>query len=259
MTCRPIALLLMLCCVALNIAAQDLDARVQQLDERYPAGSIDSSVRAEHALIDARSLHDDAHTQGQARKLACGDQFFYNRCLEQSSAWLRGVDRIVDRIELEAHDRQRAINAQAHRLARQEELQRQSDDAALRRQRESEARDADLMRERDAQRRSEHKAQEDAAAQEARQTLDTRVAEHASREEHEAALRPTREQEATAQFLKKQQDAANYAASKRQESESNRQKRQEREAKRDAQNQRDASELARKPAPTPTQDADVTR
>lgn len=236
---------ILLALLSRSVPAQDIDAQAHRLDLDYPAGSLGTLEASDRALLQAQAVHDAAHADLLARKSACSGTFFYTRCVDAAVDRDRAIERIVERVELEAHDFKRHHEAQRQRDARREESTHQTEADRQRSEQALKARETDHARGQDADSRLQRKSLEDSAASLSSREAESRRRAQEQRLQSDERERPIREQQAQIGYGSKQREAADHAKSKLQEKSANEQKRQERDARREAQNRLDAAEANR--------------
>jgi hypothetical protein len=198
--------------------------------ERYPQGSIQTIEQAERALQEARDEHAQIERAYEAEKRACLSRFFVTRCEDQAKRKRDAARHQLRRVELEARDRQRRIEAQQRAEERAERQASEADGGPR------ESRAAPETETRPAGGRSP----QEAAAR--RRAYEARIAEH-ERERKEKAARAAAEDAQRAANVKRLEERRRQAAEHAKEKEAERiQNQKRREERRKALERRKAEE-----------------
>jgi hypothetical protein len=224
-------------------------ALAQQLDSRYPAGTIVTTQIAERALQDATQVHDRLQAEFDAEKRRCEDVFFEVHCMFVARDAQRKGERIVNRVTLEAHDLRRHADARQHEASRAEELQRQAVQELQRPAHEQQALTDTLGREKDAAQRAADEIKGAETARKAQADTEHKQQTQEADQAHKEEQRPAQEQTAEEAYRKKVEEAAEYDKSKAEDKKVNEQKRAERQVERDKQNKIDEAQQKARTAP----------
>ena len=125
---------LTLCCLAWALSGVFVQARaanqpetaVQQLDQRYQAGSIQSVEAADAALREVAQARSSVLARHAAEEALCYPKFWISSCLEQAAEVKRNGLALVRRVEVEAARFKRAAKVREH--DRQLEARRQEEE-----------------------------------------------------------------------------------------------------------------------------------
>ena len=161
-------------------ADDDLVGSAARLEAAYPAGSISTRASAESALAAAAQTDQETERRYDTERAECLHRFLVNRCLDGARRRLVVAQRVILRVQVEAHDWQRADDAAGRQQRRAGEGADRERDAAAQASKEREARAAADDRAGDAARR-----QADSRRQEAEQPANR--ARFAQRQENHAA------------------------------------------------------------------------
>lgn len=104
-----------------------LPAAASEFGDRYPAGSIKDSARAEQALRDADAEAARIERDVQARETECYQRFLVNRCREGVRRDQLAAERELRRVRIEARDLQRQAEAKEGAKRRAEAAARADD------------------------------------------------------------------------------------------------------------------------------------
>jgi hypothetical protein len=197
------------------------DEAARLLERDFPRGTVD----AEHsnaALRQAGRAHEAVLRRYEADRRACAGDLLVNHCLEVARHRRNEGERVVHRVELDAHDAQRA-----HAAA--ERARRQAQDRAQEPDREAQRREKERNAEAAAKDRRREPASPPPPKAGVRATPPATAAEQEQKRERDSAQRAA--QAVVDANLKKTQ-AARYAAQRATEAGENRKRREEREASR---------------------------
>jgi hypothetical protein len=202
------------------------------LDQSYPKGSIATSSAAEQALADAAAAAKASDAQYAAESARCAHVILKTECQNNAKREHTLAQNKVHRVELEAHDLQRALAAQQRAAQRQaEQAQRQKEDAE-RPEKERQAHVAAQKRSDDSQQRAQDALRQQAQAPTNREHYEQRNAQHDRDEADRASAQQRNVAENERQFQEKQERAKAYAVSRAHEREQSEKARAERERKR---------------------------
>jgi hypothetical protein len=150
------------------------------LDADFPAGSIDSRARSEAALAEASRVDVAAQTRYDRERAVCLKTFLVNHCVEGARVRMMLAKRIVLRVQVEAHDWERADDAARRAATRAEQDQQRETQAPERAEHERDAREAATNREVGAAQHHADLAKQEADGPARRARFAARQAEHAA-------------------------------------------------------------------------------
>jgi hypothetical protein len=150
------------------------------LDADYPAGSIASRSRSEAALSDAAKVDAAAQTRYDRERAVCLKTFLVNHCMEGARVRMMLAKRIVLRVQVEAHDWERADDAGKRTANRAEQDREREAQAPEREEHERDSREAATNREVGAAQHHADFAKQEADGPAKRARFDARQAEHAA-------------------------------------------------------------------------------
>jgi hypothetical protein len=231
--------------VAAN-GAPDSTPAVRQLAKDYPAGSITSAEIADRALTETNEVHTAIQREYKAEHERCEHVFMVNSCMDAARKKERAGESEVRRVNLEAHDLHRALDARADAQNRAEQRKQWEEQEALRPEREREAMAAYQAKQDNATQREQDALKTDQDAAQASATTARRQKDQAAQLVHDDALRPKQEVDSERAYRDKQVEAANYAKTRESDKEANAKRREERQASREKKAQEDAVEAASK-------------
>jgi phage tail tape-measure protein len=189
------------------------------LDRAFPKGSIQRE-NAQAVLRRASEAHEAVARRYEAERRACSGEILVNRCMEQARSRHNEGERLVHRVELEAHEVQR-LQAAGERAKRasQEQAQESARDA----------RHGDKDR---GARAGAPPHRTDSPAPSPHTTLRAPPPDSAARERRRQAESAQRAAKAVEEAASRKSEAAKYAAQQSREAEENRRHRAERAAAR---------------------------
>lgn len=222
-----------LCVFALSalaqVNAQDAEAPAEKnWADAFPPGSIQTAEDAQRALQAAHAESaraDRAFTEGKAR---CAKSFFVTSCENKIHSENKKSRVLVRRVELEAHDRQRALDAQARDERRAAEQQNTKPAPKSGEKQSSEKQ----ISERRAAQSNEQRLKRQADVPQHQADYDKKVQAQQQRAAEREASAPERAAEAEA-FARKQAEAQRYAEQKAKQKEENQKRRDERKKERE--------------------------
>lgn len=121
---------------------------------RYPAGSIQSAAQAQTALKDADAEMARIRADAKQRDADCYRVFLVNSCRDSVRREKELAEREVKRVQLEAHDLERRLDAERVAKRRADDAKARATEDAQRPQKEQAARAASEAREAELSRRS---------------------------------------------------------------------------------------------------------
>ena len=119
-------------------AAEDL-GEAAGLDKHYPAGSIVSRDSADAALAEADKADHEVSSRFDRERVACMKTFLVNHCLDGARKRQMAAQRVVLRVQVEAHDWERADDATKRAAQRVQDDQTREAQAPAREQQEHES------------------------------------------------------------------------------------------------------------------------
>ncbi len=135
-----------------------LPAAASDFGARHPAGSIRDEVQAQVALKDADAEMARIGQSALSDEAACYRRFFVNSCRDIVRREKELAEREVKRVQLEAHDLQRRLDAEDVARRRAADARTRAAEDAQRPQREEAARAASQAREADLKPQSQGEA-----------------------------------------------------------------------------------------------------
>lgn len=139
-------------------------AAASDFSSRYPAGSIRDTAAAQTALKDAEAELARIAQNAKARDAECFRGFFVNSCRDDVRREKELAEREVKRVQLEANDFKRRLDAEELKKRRAEQSQAGAIDDAKRTQEGAAARAASDAREADSKQRNEDAAKRSTGA-----------------------------------------------------------------------------------------------
>lgn len=204
-------------------------AGAADLAREFPAGSILSVEEVHRALHAARAEAKRAEDEYTLQKERCTKDFFTNACEDRARRERNRARAEVQRVELEARDRQRALDAQT-RNQRKERGRPASDVAAT----EIESENYAAPRQEKAVPAEQRRVAEVKHRARDRVRFEAKQTEYAQREAERHAPRAVEQREASAKaFAEKRAQAQEHAEAKAKQKEDNERRRAERKKQRD--------------------------
>jgi hypothetical protein len=200
---------------ALTAALLSVPCMASDFSDRYPAGSLKTREDSQAALAAARAETARTEQEFETREAECYRGVLVNDCREKARKDRDRAQRDIRRVEVEARDLDRRLNAEEHE-------QRRAKAAAQPRDKPTESKAAESKA---AKPREKLISAEQAARN--RADYDARQQEHAAREAERSAD-ASRRAANKAEYERKQAEAAKHA----QEQEIERKRREERRAQR---------------------------
>ncbi|WDZ98444.1 hypothetical protein Herbaro_13850 [Herbaspirillum sp. WKF16] len=132
----------------------ELDARAP-LNQRYPAGSINSGDVAQKALDEAKEDREAVNVRYVIDQRACYRKFMVNACLDEAKDRRRAAEKSIKQVEVEANTYQRQANVDERDRSLAEQRAKDEQDSArrLQEQKDKEAASARKVQESNAKNR----------------------------------------------------------------------------------------------------------
>jgi len=190
----------------------------------YPAGSITTREQSQRALADMRTARSDAEAEHRQAVQRCSSVFQQTKCTDEAQRKFDARKREISRIELDARDVRRRLDAEERAAKRAESAAHRDGSSPKPLPDEGE--------------RAIEQGEKDKAAAENREKFQERQKAHAEEQEQrkqkEAAEAPERAANVKA-FEDKQREAAEYAKRKEEERIANEKRRDDRRKERERQ------------------------